>query len=340
MRFTVPVRSACVILLFVLLAVLFAGFFAPYDPTEQDRAHSYAPPSRVHFLDERGQIHLRPFIYPWRETGLRKYEEDQANREPIRFFVTGAPYKFVRIFRAQRHFFGIDGPDRVTVLGTDAYGRDQFSRWLYGGQVSLLAGLLATIVALGVGLFVGAVAGYFGRGADAVLMHLAELFLAVPWLYLLLALRAFLPLQLSALDAFLLVIGVIGVIGWARPARLIRGVVRSARQQDYVTAARSAGAGHMFLLYHHVIPQTSGVLLTQAAVLVPQYILGEVTLSFLGLGVGEPVPSWGNLLQSLQQYHVLVSYWWMLIPGLALIPLFWAFSVIADFTQKRVDFPA
>lgn len=333
-------RWAGFLLLLVFLSTLFAGFLAPYDPTEQDREHPYAPPSSIHFVDGAGRAHVRPFVYPWKDDGSGGYEEDHGAPVPLRFFVRGAQYKFLNIIGSSYHIVGVDPPQRIALLGTDAYGRDQLSRWLYGGQVSLMAGLLATAIALGLGLLIGLLAGYFGQRTDAVLMRLAELFLAVPWLYLLLALRAFLPLGIGPFEAFLLVVLVIGAIGWARPARLIRGVVRSARHQDYVTAARSAGAGHRFVLFHHVLPQTSGVLFTQAALLVPQYILGEVTLSFFGLGVGEPVPSWGNLLQSLQQYNVLVSYWWMLIPGLALIPLFWAFSVLADFAQKRVESPA
>ena len=333
-------RWAGILLMVVFLSTLFAGFLAPCDPTEQDREHPYAPPSRIHFVDGVGRAHLRPFIYPWKDSGSGEYEEDSSAPAPLRIFVRGAPYKFLNMVSCHYHLVGVDAPRHIALLGTDAYGRDQLSRWLYGGQVSLMAGMLATAIALALGLFVGLLAGYFGQKTDAVLMRLAELFLAVPWLYLLLALRAFLPLRIGPFEAFLLVVLVIGAIGWARPARLIRGVVRSARHQDYVTAARSAGAGHGFVLFHHVLPQTSGVLFTQAALLVPQYILGEVTLSFFGLGVGEPVPSWGNLLQSLQQYNVLVSYWWMLIPGLALIPLFWAFSVLADFAQKRVEFPA
>jgi peptide/nickel transport system permease protein len=168
-------------------------------------------------------------------------------------------------------------------------------------------------------------------------MRLAELFLAVPWLYLLLAVRAFLPLQLSALAAFLLLVAVIGAVGWARPARLIRGVVLSAKERNYVLAARGFGASDLYLVRRHVLPQTYGVLLTLAALLIPQYILAEVTFSFLGLGVAEPTPSLGNMLGSLQQYHVLASYWWMLAPGLVLIPLFWSYYVLADTLQKRLE---
>jgi peptide/nickel transport system permease protein len=153
-------------------------------------------------------------------------------------------------------------------------------------------------------------------------MRLAELFLALPWLYLLFALRAFLPLAVSPLQAFFLIIAVLGAVGWARPARLVRGVVLSAKERDFVRAARGFGATSVYLLRRHILPEASSVLLTQAAILVPQFVLAEMTLSFLGLGVPEPVPSWGNLLSSLQQYSVLVSYWWMYLPAIIMMPFF------------------
>jgi peptide/nickel transport system permease protein len=169
-------------------------------------------------------------------------------------------------------------------------------------------------------------------------MRFSDLFLALPWLYLLFAVRAFMPLHIEPAQAFMLLIAVIGFIGWARPARLIRGIVLSAKERSYVLAARGFGASDLYVMRRHVLPETSGVLLTQAALLVPQYILAEVTLSFLGLGVGEPVPSWGNMLASLQKYYVLTSYSWMFAPGLALIPVFLLYYKLCSVLQERIKF--
>jgi peptide/nickel transport system permease protein len=166
-------------------------------------------------------------------------------------------------------------------------------------------------------------------------MRVGELFLALPWLYLLFAVRMALPLHIEPVQAFILILVVVGLIGWARPARLIRGVVLSARTRDYVTVARCLGGSDVYLFRRHVLPQIAGVVLTQAAVLAPQYILAEVTLSFFGLGVGEPVPSWGNMLASVQRYHVLTSYWWMFAPGFALIPVSLLFYALADALHQR-----
>ena len=173
------------------------------------------------------------------------------------------------------------------------------------------------------------------RGWITLFMRAAEIFMALPWIYLLFAVRAFLPLHLGAQQSFFLLVGVIGLTGWARPSRLVRGVVMSAKHRDYVLAARSFGASHFYLLRRHVLPETYGVLLTQAAVLIPQYILAEVTLSFLGLGVSEPAPSWGNMLADMQKLYVLESYWWMFAAGVALIPVFLLYHLLADALQQR-----
>jgi len=313
-----------------------AGFFAPYDPTEQDREHPYLPPMRIHLVDTQGHFHFRPFFYAeqLRVGSFDQFEERSQQAIPLRFFVTGARYHLLGLLPSRTHFFGAE-ESRVYLAGSDAYGRDQLSRILYGGQISLLAGLLGAGLTLAIGVLIGATAGYFGGWRDALLMRVAELFGALPWLYLLLALRAFLPLSVSPLQAFFLIILVIGAVGWARPARLVRGVVLSAKERDYVRAARGFGARDVYLLRRHILPETSSVILTQAAILVPQFVLAEMTLSFLGLGVPEPVPSWGSLLASLQQYSVLVSYWWMYLPALAIVPFFLGYLGLASALQQK-----
>lgn len=311
--------AAAGVLAFVHVAAGFAGFLAPYSPTEQNRSLPYAPPTRLRFVDEAGRFHARPFVYALDEAAADagRYEEDRRRPAAVRLLVNG-------------HLFGVEEPARIFLLGTDGYGRDQLSRLLHGAQISLAAGLLAAAVSLGLGWVAGCVAGFYGRWVDAIVMRGAELFLALPWLYLLFAVRAVLPLHVSAAQAFLMIVLVIGLVDWARPARLVRGLVLSARERNYVMAARGFGASDLYLIRRHIAPQTYGVLFTQAAVLVPQYILAEVTLSFVGLGVSEPVPSWGNMLGALQQYHVLVSYWWMWAPGLVLVPVFLAYFVLSE----------
>lgn len=318
--------------------ILFAGFFAPYNFAAQYRNFPFAPPARPHFVDARGKFHARPFVYALDPDPANpgSYVADYAEMHPLRFFVQGAGYKLAGLFETHAHLFGVEGSAPIFLMGSDAYGRDQFSRFLYGGQLSLLAGLLAAALSLALGIILGAVSGFYGGWIDAVCMRGGELFFALPWLYLLFAVRAALPLHIAEWQVFLLLITVIGLVGWARPARLIRGVVLSAKERNFVLAARGFGASDAYILRRHVLPQTYGVILTQIALLIPQYVLAEVTLSFLGLGVGEPMPSWGTLLASLQQYYVLSSYWWMFLPMLGLIPLFLAYYAAADALQERL----
>ncbi|HET7107910.1 MAG TPA: ABC transporter permease [Candidatus Acidoferrum sp.] len=319
-------------------AILFAGFLAPYDPVQQDRKNPYLPPMRLHFVDTRGHLHIRPFGYglQLRPGTFDQYVEDTSQPRPLKFFVAGDRYRLAGLLSARLHLFGA-GDERIYLFGTDAFGRDQFSRLLFGGQVSLLAGLLGASFTLFLGWCVGAAAGYFGGWCDEILMRLAELFLALPWLYLLFAIRAFLPLRVNPLHAFFLIVAVIAAVGWARPARLVRGIVLSAREREFVRAARGFGASNFYLLRRHIFPETFSVLLTQAAILIPSYVLAEMTLSFLGLGVPEPVPSWGNLLSNLQQYSVLVSYWWMYLPAFAMVPFFLGYLGLASALQERSD---
>jgi peptide/nickel transport system permease protein len=300
-------RLAVAFLAALHIVVLLAGVVAPYDYAEQHRDYPFAAPMRLHFTG------LRPFVID---------PNDPGRTWPVRFCASG-------------RLFGVPQPGVIFLLGSDAYGRDVLSRLLYGAQVSLFTGLLAAFLALGLGLLVGMLAGYFGGWPDQVLMRTGELVLALPWLYLLLAIRAFLPLHVSTLQTSFLLIAVIGSVGWVRPARLVRGVVLSGKERDFVAAARGFGASDVYLIRRHILPQTWGIILTQATVLIPQFILAEVSLSFLGLGVGEPVPSWGNMLAEGMQYHAMVSHPWLLLPGLATIPVLLGYLILADLVLEH-----
>jgi len=317
-------KGALIALIALYVSTIFAGFLAPYDPAAQVRELAFNPPTRLHVVDSTGRLHLRPFVYELE----RPY--------PVRVFVRGARYRIAWLFVSDRHLFGTDAPAHLFLLGTDGFGRDQLSRLLYGAQISLLAGPLGAAVSIAVALVLGGAAGFLGGWIDALVMRAAELFLAVPWFYLLFAVRMMMPLRVEPAQAFAMILAIVAVVGWARPARLIRGMVLSARTRDYVVAARALGASDFELMRRHVLPQVLGIAVTQAALLAPQYILAEATLSFFGLGVGEPVPSWGNMLAVLQRYDVLSSYWWMFLPAGALLGVFLLYYLLADALHERV----
>ena len=297
--------SARLVLLFLIalhLASLSAGLLAPYDYAEQHRDYPFTPPMPLHFAG------LRPYVSD---------PNDPSRTYPVHFFTAG-------------RLFTVDPPGVIFLLGSDTFGRDVLSRLLYGARISLFTGLFAACLALGLGLVLGTLAGYFGGWPDRILMRTGELTLALPWLYLLLALRAFLPLHISTTQTFLLLIAVIGAAGWVRPARMVRSVVLSGKERDFVLVAEGFGASHPYLIRRHILPQTWGVVLTQATILIPQFILAEVSLSFLGLGTGEPVPSWGNMLAEGMHYHAVVTHPWLLLPGLATIPVLLSYLMLAD----------
>ncbi|MBV8906158.1 MAG: ABC transporter permease [Acidobacteriia bacterium] len=307
---TTKLRVACGILAMVHGVALLADFVAPYPFAQQQRDFAYAPPTQIHWISRQGQFHLRPFIEQISDSGAsRTYF--------MSLFVHGYSYRLAGLITWDRHLFGVERPGVLFVLGSDAFGRDQFSRLVMGSRISLTAGWFAAILSLILGSVLGSIAGLFGGWADELTMRASEASMTLPWLYLLLAGRAFLPLDVPSTTSYFLFIAVVGVLGWARPARLVRGLALSLRERGYILAARGFGASDGYILRVHILPDALSVLVTQAALLVPQYILAEVTLSFLGLGIDEPAPSWGNMLAGVQHYNVLVSYRWMLLPALA-----------------------
>lgn len=214
-------------------------------------------------------------------------------------------------------------------LGTDDFGRDIWSRFLAGGGWSLLTGTGATAMVLLLGWVIGGAAGYFGGWVDQLLMRIAELFLVLPWIYLLLGIRALLPLNLPPRAAFGTLLLVIALVSWARPARLVRGLVLTLKEHGAVHAARGFGVPSWVIIFRHVLPGTLDLLATQALILLPRFVLAEVTLSYFGLGLGEPDPSWGALLAPLKQVWLLDQQWWRILPALLMLPVFALFAVLA-----------
>jgi peptide/nickel transport system permease protein len=303
----------------IYAAVLLAPFLSPYAPNQQNRYAPTTPPTRIHLIPTRSGL-PRPAVYRHiqRPVASTVYDEDRSAPFPVRFFVQCEPYRIAGM-TLNRHLFGVDEPARIFLLGSDEYGRDVFSRLLYGGRISLFLAPLATAIALSVGLFTGGVAGYFGGRLDSLIAVIADCFLSVPWVYLIFTMRASLPLDLSTGEMFFLLSLVLGLAGWARPARLVRAVVLSAKERDHVLAARGFGPSEIYLLLRHVLPRTKFLIKTQMALLIPAYLLAEATLSVFGLGFTEPTVTWGTLLAPLQRYSMLQSSWWLWFPTAFLV---------------------
>jgi peptide/nickel transport system permease protein len=312
------VFGGLVIGLFTLSAV-FAGFLAPYDHGAQSRFEPSAPATRIHFSG------LTPIIHPRRmEDPLRRtYTEDTSVAFPLGLFVRGNSYKLLGI-ETDVHLFGVrstsDNAPRINLLGTDQLGRDRFSRLLYAVRFSLIVALIGVLVACLVGISIGGVSGYAGRLVDTFLMGVTDAMLALPTLILILGVRAAFPLELPMTRAALLLLLIFGLTGWAEMARLTRGLVLSFRKREFVVAAVALGVSQTRVLFRHILPNILPPLRTRALLLLPTFLLAEVALSYLGVGLQEPEPSLGNMLTAASDLDQLRSQpFSTLAPALAVL---------------------
>jgi len=321
------------ILAMLYLAALFAGFIAPYGYERQDRERFFHPPTPLRVRAWRLAVQgFEP------APGSSKYRAVKTDVAPVRFFAEGEKYNMFGFIPARRHLVGApDEQHPIYLLGTDQFGRDIFSRLLYGSQISLSIGLIGIVIRFGLGMVLGGVSGYFGGAVDSVMMRLCELIMSVPALYLIMSLRATFPPELSSTKMYLLIIVVLSLIGWASSARVIRGMALSLRERPFVLAARTLGMSDWRIVARHILPGTFSYVIVAATLSVPYYILGEVVLSFLGVGIQDPEASWGNMLSAAQNPEYLVNYPWLLAPGAAIFITVLAFNFLGDGLRDAVD---
>tara|TARA_B110001469_G_scaffold89477_1_gene84879 strand:- start:841 stop:1893 length:1053 start_codon:yes stop_codon:yes gene_type:complete len=326
--------SATVLVALYTAAVL-ANFFAPYATNEQDLERTYHPPTALIFQDGGLQVQAYELVDPTEA----KYEKVEGKGYPIHFFGKGFEYRFLGLFKTQRHLFTLeDEMARVYLLGSDSTGRDVFSRLIFGSRVSLFIGLLGITITTTLGFLVGGLSGYFGGRMDFVAMRLVEFMMAMPGLYLLLALRSALAPHFASDQMFFVIILILSLIGWAGTARVLRGMTLALRQNQYVMAAESMGQSPFVILRKHILPNLVSYLLVAATLSIPGYILGEAALSFLGLGIQEPSASWGLMLSQAQDVKVFyLNFWWLLTPGFAIFLTVIAYNVLGDVLRDVVD---
>jgi len=311
------------------LAAIFAEFLGPYNYQQQARHEPSAPPSVVRFRDSDGVFHLRPFVYAVRLSDplTMRYIEDNERTFPLEFFVRGSSYNFLGLFSSDLHLFGLSDKSppnapRIRLLGNDALGRDRFSRLLYAIRFSLIVSPIGTILACILGVFIGIMSGYAPRLVDNALMGTADAMMSLPTLILILAARAAFPLELPPMRAAILLIVIFAFTGWAEIARLARGLVTSMRAREFVIAAKASGLTQLRILFRHILPNVATPLVTQATLMFPAFLLAEVALSFLGVGLQEPEPSLGNMLTAANDLTQLQAQPFVLLSPAVIIFIF------------------
>ncbi|HEY9431057.1 MAG TPA: ABC transporter permease [Blastocatellia bacterium] len=318
--------GAGLVMFFCLIAV-FADLLAPYDYSSLSRREPLAPPTTIRFRDAQGRWHARPFVYARQllDPATQRYEEITDREYPLELFARGYSYEFLWLFPTDLHLFGtraeagVEAP-RVYLLGADKFGRDRLSRLLMATRYSLFIGPVGALLASALGVLIGGVAGYIGGWTDAVLMRAADVMLALPTLVLILAVRATFPPGLPPADAIKLLLILFALLGWAEMARLARGLTRELRQREYVMAAVSLGCSPARVIVRHILPGAAMSLAAQTLILLPDFLLAESALSFLGAGLQDPEASWGSLLTAVdsklfKRGHVLAE----LSPALVLM---------------------
>ena len=339
-RHRIALIGMSVLAVYVFLAT-FAGFIGPEAPFKRNTRYISGRPMGIHFFDAEGSFHIRPFVYArTTKRDLVTFRKitiiDFSKRWPIRFFVRGTSYKFWGLIETDVHLFGVE--DGFTHLfGTDTLGRDLFTRTLYATRVSLSVGFVGVSIAFILGAVIGGIAGYFGGMIDNFIMRLIEFIRSIPTLPLWLALSAALPREWTSLQVYLAITMILALTGWTHLARTVRSKLLALREEDFALAARLSGCSDSRVIFRHLLPSFMSYMIVDATIAFPEILLAESSLSFLGLGLREPVESWGVLLYAAQNVRSIAHMPWLLIPGLVVVLAVLAFNFVGDGMRDAAD---
>lgn len=331
------------ILAILYITTLFCEFIATYDPNRYEAELTYAPPQRIHLIDEAGNFHLRPFVYPWvsvrdPETMRMVFEPDTTTMLPIYLFIKGEPYKMWGIWEMDRHLFGVKLEDGYFYLfGADRLGRDMYSRIVYGTRISMSVGMIGIFISLILGLLLGGISGYYGGTIDTIIQRLIEFMRSIPTIPLWMGLSAAVPKEWSPLRMYFTMTILLSLLAWTGLARVVRGRFLALRNEDFVIAAILTGASEMRVIFRHMVPSFTSHIIASLTLSVPGVILAETALSFLGLGLRPPVISWGVLLQESQNLRSVATAPWLLLPGAAVVLAVLAFNFVGDGMRDAAD---
>jgi len=327
--------GAAIVLIY--LAILFADFLAPYHFDDQFTNGVWASPTKLRFQGGKLGIYAIKTVLN-EDTFAYEFIEDPSTFYPVKLFVHGWKYKLLWLLPTDVHLFGIDAQDtRLFLLGSDKLGRDEFSRILRGGQISMTVGLVAIVITLVLGSVIGTISGFLGGAADNLIQRAMELIQSFPQIPLWAALAGALPQNMPVVQRFFLISVVLSLIGWIGLARQVRGKVLAYRQADYTAAARAAGASNMYIIMNHMLPNAASHIIVVAAMSIPGMIGAETALSFLGLGIQPPLVSWGSLLRVAQNVTAVLQHPWEMTPAIAVIIAVACFNFLGDGMRDAVD---
>lgn len=333
------------ILLAMYLSVIFAGFLSPYHMHSTHRENYLQPPSKIYWKDENGKL-SRPYVFSMKmlDPISQQYDEIKDKKYYITIFTkSDDPRNMWSLLgiKSSYHLYGARAADGaeglVFIMGSDDYGRDYFTRVLYGGRASLFVGWAGILITLTIGMLFGGISGYYGGWIDNIMMRIAEIIMSIPSFYLLLALAAVLPRDLSSTMRYFMIVSILSFISWAGMARIIRGMVLSLRTREYVQAAKAIGSSDMRIITKHILPNTLSFVIVSATLSIPGYILGESGLSFLGLGIQEPDASWGNMLSSAMNLQTLTRSPWNLLAGVFIFAAVLCYNLFGDGLRDAFD---
>ena len=334
--------STFILVIFYLTAI-FGNFVAPQGTEQYDGKYVNCPPHGIHLFHE-GRF-VGPFVYGLArerdpETYMMQFVDNKEEIYKIRFFTQGdegGEYKFLGLFETNLHLFEAEEGGKVFLFGTDSMGRDLFSRVVLGAQISLFIPVVGMLLTVFLGLLMGSLAGYFGGWVDTVIQRLIEVIRSFPNVPLWMALSAALPATLKPSQVFMLMTLILSLISWPNLARTVRSQFFSIKQEDFVMAARISGAPVLAIVVRHMIPSFLSYIIVNMTLTIPQLIVGETTLSFLGLGLRSPATSWGVLLQETNKLETIMFYGWKLIPMIFVFLAVLAFNFLGDGMRDAAD---